>query len=149
MKRAVRILLVEDSPNDVALTLSAFEEAKLTNDIVIVRDGQEAIDYVRRQGAYAAETGPLPSVILLDMKLPKVGGLEVLTELKSDPDLRRIPIVALTASGDGSDVTKSYDLGVNAYVVKPATLDEFAKTLRGVALFWAGVNQAPPPPRKP
>ena len=139
-----RILLVEDSANDVALTLAALEEIHLANEVVVVRDGQQALDFLRRQGEYAQRPDGHPAVVLLDLKLPKVDGIEVLTQVKGDAELRTIPIVMLTSSQEEADVLKSYQLGVNAYVVKPVAFPDFVMAMKELGLFWAVVNQPPP-----
>ncbi|MFL5344835.1 MAG: response regulator [Hyalangium sp.] len=139
-----RILLVEDSANDVALSLAALEEINLANEVVVVRDGQQALDFLRRQGAYLERTDGNPAVVLLDLKLPKVDGIEVLAQVKGDPELRKVPIVMLTSSREERDLTRSYGLGVNAYVVKPVAFPDFVSALKELGLFWAVVNQPPP-----
>lgn len=139
-----RILLVEDSENDVALTMAAFEEVNLANEVVVVRDGQEAIDYLFRRGAYAERPDVDPAVVLLDLKLPKIDGLQVLAAVKGDEARKAIPIVMLTSSREESDLTRSYALGVNAYVVKPLSFLEFLAAVKELGLFWAIVNQPPP-----
>ena len=139
-----RILLVEDSPKDVTLTLAAFEETLLANEVVVVSDGQEALDFLRRQGGYSDRSDGNPAVVLLDLKLPKVNGLEVLEQVKRDPELKNIPIVMLTSSREETDLARSYGLGVNAYVVKPVAFPEFVSALKELGLFWAIVNQPPP-----
>jgi CheY-like chemotaxis protein len=144
MMELKRVLLVEDSPNDAELTMTALDESSLANEVVWVRDGQEAIDYLYRSGAYASRPDGHPAVVLLDLKLPKVDGLQVLERLKSDPDLKTIPIVMLTSSREEKDVAQSYGLGVNAYVVKPVSFPDFVTALRELGLFWAVVNQPPP-----
>lgn len=144
MAELERILLVEDSENDVALTLAAFEDANLANEVVIARDGQEALDFLYRQGAYAGRRLGNPAVILLDLKMPKIDGLQVLARLKGDPDLKSIPVVMLTSSRQETDVARSYNLGVNAYVVKPVQFSDFISALRELGLFWAVVNLPPP-----
>lgn len=138
-----RILLVEDSPNDVELTLSALTEHHLANTIDVARDGQEALDYLYRRGDFRDRPGGNPAVVLLDLKLPKVDGLEVLERVKSDPDLKVVPVVMLTSSREERDLVRSYDLGVNAYVVKPVDFNEFVAALKEVGLFWAVLNQVP------
>jgi CheY-like chemotaxis protein len=138
-----RILLVEDSPNDVELTLTALAESRLANEVVVARDGEEALDYLYRRGAYQGRSNGNPAVVLLDLKLPKLDGLEVLHQVKADPALRSIPVVMLTSSREERDLVRSYDLGVNAYVVKPVEFAEFAASLKEVGLFWAVVNQPP------
>jgi CheY-like chemotaxis protein len=139
-----RILLVEDSINDIELTLSALEENHLANEVVVARDGQEALDYLLRQGIYKLRAQGNPAVVLLDLKLPKVNGLEVLERLKTHPELRAVPVVMLTSSREEQDLVRSYNLGVNAYVVKPVAFTEFVSALRELGLFWAVINQPPP-----
>jgi CheY-like chemotaxis protein len=139
-----RILLVEDTPNDIELTLAALEENNLANEVVVVRDGAEALDYLYRRGLYKLRTPGHPAVVLLDLKLPKVDGLEVLQQVKSDPNLRSMPVVMLTSSREEIDLVRSYDLGVNAYVVKPVDFREFVTALKELGLFWAVINEPPP-----
>lgn len=139
-----KILLVEDDPNDVELTLSALARNRLANEVVVVRDGQEALDYLFCQGGYASREGHNPPVVLLDLKLPKVSGMEVLERIKTDPSLRTVPVVVLTSSREERDLIKSYNLGTNAYVVKPVDFQEFIEAVKQVGLFWAVINQAPP-----
>ncbi|WP_224360311.1 response regulator [Hyalangium versicolor] len=139
-----RVLLVEDSPNDAELTLEAFSESGLANEVVWVKDGQEALDYLYKQGAYEGRLDGLPAVVLLDLKLPRVDGLQVLERVKKDPALRFIPVVMLTSSSQETDLARSYGLGVNAYVVKPVGFAEFIMALKELGLFWAVVNQPPP-----
>ena len=144
MAQVGEILLVEDDPHDVELTLTALTENQLTNEIVVVRDGAEALDYLLQRGAYASREAGNPAVILLDLKLPKVDGLEVLKRVKSDPDLKTIPVVMLTSSREERDLAESYDSGSNAYVVKPVGFGEFVEAVRELGLFWAVINQPPP-----
>jgi CheY-like chemotaxis protein len=139
-----RVLLVEDSENDAELTLTALEESGLANEVMWVRDGQEALDYLHRQGAFAARTDGNPAVVLLDLKMPKIDGLQVLEQVKGNPELRTIPVVMLTSSREEIDVARSYGLDVNAYVVKPVGFPDFVQALRELGLFWAVVNQPPP-----
>jgi len=139
-----RILLVEDSANDIELTLVALEENHLANEVVVVRDGVEALDYLYRRGIYRLRAEGHPAVVLLDLKLPKVDGLEVLKQLKSDAEMLSIPIVMLTSSREEIDLVTSYRLGVNAYVVKPVDFTDFVNALKELGLFWAVVNQPPP-----
>jgi CheY-like chemotaxis protein len=139
-----RVVLVEDDARDVALTLSALEEIRLANEVVVLRDGQEALDYLLREGPYAHLRGGQPAVVLLDLKLPRLDGLEVLARLKSHAELRRIPVVMLTSSREEIDLARSYNLGVNAYVVKPVQFADFVGALKELGLFWAVVNQPPP-----
>lgn len=138
-----RILLVEDSHHDAELTLSALAENHLANEVVVVRDGEEALDYLYRRGVFKLRMEDNPAVVLLDLKLPKVDGLEVLAQLKSDSTLRMVPVVMLTSSREEQDLISSYNLGVNAYVVKPVDFYEFVNAIREVGLFWAVVNQPP------
>jgi CheY-like chemotaxis protein len=140
------ILLVEDSPNDIELTLMALEENHLPNKVVVVRDGEKALDYLYRSGAYEARESGDPRVMLLDLKLPKIDGLTVLERVKSDPALKKIPVVMLTSSREEVDLLKSYDLGANAYVVKPVSFLNFMEAVKELGLFWAVVNQPPPGP---
>lgn len=144
MNELKRILLVEDSANDVELILAALEENCLANEVVVVRDGEEALDYLYRRGVFRLRREGTPVVVLLDLKLPKVDGLEVLAQLKSDPELRRVPVVILTSSREEQDLLNSYNLGTNAYVVKPVDFHEFVDAIKGLGLFWAIVNQPPP-----
>lgn len=139
-----RILLVEDNVNDRDLALAALEQNDLANDVVWVEDGQKALDYLYRQGAFSGRTDEQPIVVLLDIKMPKVDGIEVLERVKNDPKLRKLPIVMLTSSNEELDVAKSYDLGVNAYVVKPVVFTEFVRTIHDLSQFWAVTNQPPP-----
>ncbi len=144
MSELKRILLVEDTSNDVELTLAALEEAHLANEVVVVRDGAEALDYLFERGEFNGRMPGLPAVVLLDLKLPKIDGLEVLERIKSDNALRIVPVVMLTSSREERDLVRSYDLGVNAYVVKPVDFVEFAQALRDLGLFWAVINEPPP-----
>ena len=138
------ILLVEDSTNDIELTLAALEENHLANEVVVVRDGAEALDYLYCRGIFKLRARGNPAVVLLDLKLPKVDGLEVLKTIKEDPDRKCIPVVMLTSSREEQDLARSYNLGVNAYVVKPVGFSEFLKSIRELGLFWAVVNEPPP-----
>ena len=139
-----RILIVEDDPNDVELTLTALSEYNLANEVVITRDGQQALDYLYCRGEFAGRPDENPAVMLLDLKLPKVDGLEVLKRVKSDDGLKMIPVVVLTSSHEEKDMMRSYRLGVNAYVVKPVDFHEFVNAVRELGAFWAIVNQPPP-----
>ena len=139
-----RILLAEDDPNDVELTLSALGQHRLLNEIVVVRDGAEALDYLYARGAYERRQPGLPSFVLLDLKMPKVDGLEVLRVIKSDASLRAVPVVVLTSSREERDLVKSYQLGVNAYVVKPVDFSAFVEAVRSLGGFWAALNELPP-----
>jgi CheY-like chemotaxis protein len=138
------ILLVEDSPRDLELTLAALEKCQLANDIVIARDGAEAIDYLFSTGIHADRAEGDPTVVLLDLKLPKIDGLEVLEKVKKDEKLRHIPIVMLTSSREEQDLVRSYELGVNAFVVKPVEFNEFFKAIQDLGVFWAILNEPPP-----
>ena len=144
MPELKRILLVEDNPNDIELTLAAFAENHLANEVVVVRDGAEALDYLHRRGIFKMRAEGNPAVVLLDLKLPKVDGLEVLRQLKDDPTLRTVPVVMLTSSREEQDLLRSYQLGVNAYVVKPVDFQDFVLALQKLGLFWAVVNLPPP-----
>ena len=139
-----RILLVEDDPKDVELTLTTLEEYNLANEIVVTHDGEEALDYLYRRGAFAARANGNPAVLLLDLKLPKVDGLEVLQQVKSDEKLKMIPVVVLTSSREERDMVASYKLGVNAYVVKPVDFHEFVNAIKELGIFWAIINEPPP-----
>jgi CheY-like chemotaxis protein len=144
MDKLGRILMVEDDPKDVELTLTALEEYNLANEVVVVRDGQEALDYLYCRGQFSARPSDNPAVLLLDLKLPKVDGLEVLHQIKSDERLKMIPVVVLTSSREERDMMRSYQLGVNAYVVKPVDFHEFVNAVRELGVFWAVINQPPP-----
>lgn len=139
-----RILLAEDDPNDVELTLAALGENNLANEVVVVNDGVEALDYLHARGRFADRPRGNPAVVLLDIKMPKLDGLEVLKRMKADEGLRPVPVVMLTSSREESDLIESYRLGVNAYVVKPVDFREFISAVRNLGLFWAVVNQPPP-----
>lgn len=139
-----RILLVEDSANDIELILAALAENHLANEVVVARDGEEALDYLYRRGVFRMRMEGNPVVVLLDLKLPKVDGLEVLAQLKSDPALKIVPVVILTSSSEEQDLVRSYNLGTNAYVVKPLEFQEFVNVIKELGLFWAVVNQPPP-----
>jgi CheY-like chemotaxis protein len=139
-----RILLVEDDPKDVELTLTALEEYNLANEVVVARDGSEALDYLYCRGAFVGRPNDNPAVLLLDLKLPKVDGLEVLKQIKSDDNLRMVPVVVLTSSREEKDMVASYKLGVNAYVVKPVDFHEFVNAIKELGMFWAIINEPPP-----
>ncbi len=139
-----RILLVEDDPRDVELTLTALEEYNLANEVTVVRDGQQALDYLYCRGEFSTRASENPAVLLLDLKLPKVDGLEVLQKVKSDDRLKRIPVVVLTSSHEEVDMMRSYELGVNAYVVKPVDFHEFVNAVKELGVFWAVINEPPP-----
>jgi CheY-like chemotaxis protein len=144
MDRFRRILLVEDDPRDVELTITALEDYKLANEVVVCRDGQEALDYLFRRGKFCDRINDNPAVIMLDLKLPKVNGLEVLQQIRSDERLRMIPVVMLTSSHEEKDMMRSYQLGVNAYVVKPVDFHEFINAVKELGMFWAVINEPPP-----
>jgi len=138
------ILLVEDNPHDLELTLIALSKSQLANEVVVVRDGAEALDYLHRHGEFATRQLGSPAVILLDLKLPKVDGLEVLKEIRHTDSLKAIPVVMLTSSKEEQDVVRSYELGVNAYVVKPVEFNEFVRAIGDLGIFWAVLNEPPP-----
>ncbi|RJX74955.1 response regulator [Pseudomonas sp. LS-2] len=138
------ILLVEDNPNDLELTLVALERSQLANEVVIVRDGAEALDYLFRRGAYAERAEGNPAIVLLDLKLPRVNGLEVLKEIRNADDLRSIPVAMLTGSREEPDLIRAYELGVNSYVVKPVEFKDFVKAVSELGIFWAVLNEPPP-----
>ncbi len=138
-----RILLVEDDPRDVELTLEALGEYSVANEIVVARDGVEALDYLYRRGSYAQRPGGNPIVILLDLKMPRLGGIEVLTQLQADEALRLVPVVVLTSSREPRDLEECYRLGVNAYVVKPVHFHEFVDAVKKIGIFWALLNEPP------
>jgi CheY-like chemotaxis protein len=138
------ILLVEDNPHDLELTLIALERTQLANEVVVVRDGAEAIDYLVGGGNYAGGPGGLPAVVLLDLKLPKVDGLEVLRRIRTDAALKSIPVVMLTSSREETDLLRSYELGANAFVVKPVDFNQFVAAIADLGVFWAVLNEPPP-----
>jgi CheY-like chemotaxis protein len=144
MTELKRILLVEDSQNDIELTLAAFEENHIANEVIVARDGREALDYLFRRGIFKLRAEGNPAVVLLDLKLPILDGLEVLSQLKADPAMKTLPVVMLTSSQEEKDLIASYNLGVNAYVVKPVDFQEFVCAMQKLGLFWAVVNQPPP-----
>jgi CheY-like chemotaxis protein len=138
------IVLAEDNANDVELTLTALRENRVINEVVVVRDGEEALDYLYKRNRYADRPGGNPALVLLDLKMPKVDGIEVLRHVKADPALRSIPVVVLTSSREEQDLVRTYDLGVNAYVVKPVDFHEFIDAVKLLGGFWAVVNETPP-----
>jgi CheY-like chemotaxis protein len=138
------ILLVEDDPRDLELTLVALERSQLANEVIIVRDGEAALEYLTRSGEYAGRAEGNPAVVLLDLKLPKVNGLEVLQTVRNTENLRSVPVVMLTSSHEESDVLRSYQLGVNAYVVKPVEFKQFVEAIADLGIFWAVLNEPPP-----
>lgn len=139
------ILLVEDNPDDEELALLAFEKSNVANDVVIARDGSEALDYLFGNGAYAGrDVGMLPQVVLLDLKLPKISGLEVLQKIRSDSRTRRLPVVILTSSREEQDLIESYDLGANSYIRKPVDFSQFLHAVKQLQLYWLVLNEPPP-----
>jgi len=144
MKTPPTILLVEDDPQDAELTLNALGSADPPPEIIHLHDGAEALDYLFRRGAYSARETSLPAVMLLDLKMPRVDGLEVLRQVKSDPELKSIPVVVLTSSREEKDVRQTYALGANAYVVKPVRFESFLEAIKAVGVFWAVLNEPPP-----
>jgi CheY-like chemotaxis protein len=142
-----QILLAEDDPNDIELTLNALQKYNLANQTIVVRDGVEALDYLYRRGQFANRAPGNPIVMLLDLKMPKVDGLEVLRQVKQDPTLKAMPIVILSSSSESQDIIQSYDLGVNAYVVKPVIFTEFIEAVKTLGLFWVLTNE--PIPHRP
>jgi CheY-like chemotaxis protein len=141
--QAKRILLVEDNPKDIELTLAALEHNRLANGVVVARDGVEALDYLHCTGKFSGREPDLPVLVLLDLKMPKMDGLEVLRAVKRDVALKSVPIVVLTSSREERDILESYDVGVNAYVVKPVEFEGFLEVVRQLGVFWVVLNQAP------
>jgi len=139
-----RILMVEDDARDVELSLTALEQYNLANEVVVVGDGEEALDYLYQRGRFSARPSGNPAVLLLDLKLPKVDGLEVLQQIKTDDRLKMIPVVVLTSSREEHDMVASYRLGVNAYVVKPVDFHAFVNAVKELGIFWALINEPPP-----
>jgi len=143
-ENAVEILLVEDNPNDVELTVHAFKKNHISNHLHVVRDGAEALEFIFCTGAYADRSiQNMPKVILLDLKLPKVDGIEVLRRIKADPRTQATPVVVLTSSREERDVAKSYQNGVNSYIVKPVDFEKFSEAVRQIGLYWLLLNQPP------
>lgn len=143
------ILLVDDSPRDTEMALEALQHYHIANEVVSLRDGAEALDYLHRRGEFAGRPGGDPGVILLDLKMPKVDGLEVLREVKADPRLKVIPVVMMTSSREERDLVRSYEAGANAYVVKPLSFHEFIEAVKVVGAFWAMLNEPPGDSAKP
>jgi len=144
MNELKKILIAEDDKNDVELTLTALEEFNLANVVVVVNDGEEALDYLYCRGKFANRIKGNPAVIFLDIKMPKVTGLEVLKQIKSDDNLKMVPAVILTSSREERDLVEGYKLGANAYVVKPVDFEEFIRAVKQLGLFWAVINEPPP-----
>ena len=144
MAELKRILLAEDNPKDVELTLTALDEHNLANEVVVVNDGAEALDYLYRRGKFSMRADNDPAVVLLDLKMPKVDGLEVLRTIKNDNKLKTIPLVIVTSSREEKDLVESYKLGVNAYVVKPVNFQQFIEAVKELGAFWAVINEPPP-----
>lgn len=138
------ILLVEDNPHDLELTLVALERSQLANEVIVLRDGAEALDYLFRRNAYTERSDGNPAVLLLDLKLPKIDGLQVLDAIRQSEELRSIPVVMLTSSREEPDLSRAYQLGVNAYVVKPVEFKEFVSAISDLGIFWAVLNEPPP-----
>lgn len=144
MANLKRILLAEDNERDIELVLDALEEHHLANEVSVVRDGAEALDFLYRRGDYASRPDGLPIVVLLDLKMPKVDGLEVLRQIKGDPKLKVIPVVMMTSSREEQDLVQSYQLGVNSYLVKPVKFQQFVESVKQLSVYWALMNEPPP-----
>ena len=140
---AKKILLVDDNSNDIELALASLEESNLANEVAVARDGVEALDYLYRRGSFADRPSGHPVVVFLDLKMPKIDGLEVLRQIKGDPELKSIPTVVLTSSREEQDLVESYHLGANAYVVKPVAFESFVEVVKQLGLFWVLTNEAP------
>ncbi len=139
----VEILIVEDNPNDAEMALRALKKNNLTNSVLVVRDGAEALDFLFSRGTYSGRPNVRPRIVLLDLKLPKVDGLEVLREIKSNPETKIIPVIVLTSSREETDIVKSYQLGVNSYIVKPVDFDKFVEAVHELGLYWLLLNELP------
>ena|SRR6266496_1795134 len=144
MKRPGPILLVEDNLNDIELTMAALKQNRIANEVVTARNGEEALDYLYRRGSFRTRPAGDPVVVFLDLKMPKVDGLEVLRQMKNDESLKLIPVVMLTSSREETDLVKSYRLGVNAYVCKPVGFEQFLDAVKQLGMFWAVLNEPPP-----
>ncbi|MDP3148536.1 MAG: response regulator [Ignavibacteria bacterium] len=144
MEELRTILLAEDNPKDVELTLEALSEHNLANQVAVVRDGVEAMEFLRCEGKYKLRKPGIPAVLLLDIKMPRMDGIEVLRTVRGDPSLKTLPVVILTSSREEQDLIKSYELGVNAYVVKPVDFKDFIQAVKEIGVFWAVINEAPP-----
>lgn len=143
MKKLKKILLAEDNPKDVELTLEAISDRHLANNVTVVNDGVDALDYLRYEGKFKNRKNGYPAVVFLDIKMPRMDGIEVLQAIREDPSLKTIPVVMLTSSREKTDLVKCYELGANAYVVKPVDFNEFMETIRNVSSFWASINELP------
>lgn len=143
-----KILLAEDNPKDVELTLEALSEHNLANEVIVLKDGVEVMEFLREEGKFKLRSPGLPAVLLLDIKMPRMDGFEVLREVRSDPLLKLLPVVILTSSREEQDLVRSYELGVNAYVVKPVAFAEFIKAIKLLGVFWALINEKPPEVKK-
>lgn len=139
------ILLVEDNPSDIDLALRAFEKALILNPVAVAEDGQEALDYIFRTGKYAGSPADLPDLVLLDLKLPVLGGLDVLKRIRENERTRRLPVVILTSSKEEQDMAQGYDLGVNSYIRKPVDFYQFAQAIQQLGIYWLVINEPPPP----
>ncbi|MFA6129063.1 MAG: response regulator [Bacteroidales bacterium] len=141
-----KILIVDDSPKDVELTLSALGDKNLANKVIVAEDGEEALDYLYKRGKFADYEKGNPAVILLDIKMPKMNGIEVLKHIRSDPKLKYIPVIMVTSSREEKDLVESYKLGANSYVVKPVDISQFMEAIRALGQYWAVINELPPKP---
>jgi two-component system response regulator len=146
MNTVRRVLFADDSERDTELALEAFAEYRLGNEVVVVRDGVEALDYLYRRGEFAGREDDLPSLVLLDLKMPRLSGIDVLRAIKGDPALRALPVVIMTSSREEQDLATCYQLGANAYVVKPVKFQGFVEAVRQLGMFWMMVNEPPPAP---
>jgi len=144
MEELRTILLAEDNPKDVELTIEALSEHNLANQVIVVKDGVEAMEFLRREGKFKLRKPGLPAVLLLDIKMPRMDGIEVLRNVRGDPALKLLPVVILTSSREEQDLIKSYELGVNAYVVKPVDFKDFIQAVKEIGVFWAVINEVPP-----
>lgn len=144
MTETIDILLVEDNPDDIELTMRALRKGKIGNNISVVRDGEEALDFLLHRGEYSdKEKFPIPGLILLDLNLPKRNGIEILRKIKAEPILKRVPVIMLTTSKRDEDIIQSYDLGVNSYIMKPVEFDKFIQTIKNIELYWVLTNTPP------
>ncbi len=138
-----KILIVDDSPQDIELTISALREKNLVNEVIIAEDGEEALDYLYKRGKFTNDNGN-PGIILLDIKMPKMNGIEVLKHIRSNPKFKSIPVIMLTSSHEEKDLVESYKLGANSYVVKPVDIMQFIDAIKSLGQYWAVINQTPP-----